>query len=220
MPRKRSCTLTREFCQGVTDNLCEALRAFSGDGSWFVDPRFRDHDWAGVLKHPDGYRIFLDFTKVKGRVYMSSMPPEGIHHRTNFQEKVVSATLDKHPQIIAKNIWRRLWPDYVVAYKKAVEDSVSREVAHVEKELMVGRFAQQHAKILHAKREPYLEDARPRTRLIFKDEKLNGIFGDIVAVGLRKSCVTLNNLPPSVVRRILNVMENLAKEIEDGNVPN
>jgi hypothetical protein len=65
-----------------------------------------------------------------------------------------------------------------------------------------------------------LEDARPRTRLIFKDEKLNGIFGDIVAVGLRKSCVTLNNLPPSVVRRILNVMENLAKEIEDGNVPN
>lgn len=123
--------------------ICDALNTFTTTPEWRVRSRAvaegeRDHFWNGtfVLDGPDGMHITISQTKGRGnaRGGYDTLPTGGMWWpgREQLPDADIHFALDKTDQQVAKDIARRLLPQYQrnwAAFKKASVDQTAHHDA-------------------------------------------------------------------------------------------
>src|SRR5258708_33417287 len=107
----------------------EIVQALGPD--WKLSTRFDAEDsqdrrpWRSRIEGPDSQALFLSNTwGPKGMLHVSGWAPDGIPHETPVRGGAlpsINVSLTKTPTQIAKDITRRLLPDYQALLTKVIE---------------------------------------------------------------------------------------------------
>lgn len=105
--------------QKALQALAKEIAKSLGNG-WTHDQSFAEddgRDWRARIDGPNQQRLFLSnsWAKQKGMLYISGWTPDGVEHDTRNPLPSINVNLSKTPDQIAKDITRRLLPDYQFA---------------------------------------------------------------------------------------------------------
>lgn len=163
--------------------------------AWTVDTSERFADHRGVyLDGPDGARLFLRFDGSYERFMVSSVWPEGAYRKIpRLTHHQISVSRDRGPDVLAREIARRLLPTYVAD----LADVTARVKAHADSAAADARLAEELADTVQIGRR----DSDGRVTWSFGDERGYGVAD--VWHGGTKVALEFRSVSPDVARRVL-----------------
>lgn len=137
---------TQDIVRQTAGAMAPVLSKVTGQ-TWTVDTSERFVDHRGVyLDGPDGARLFLRFDTTSERFIVSGVWPEGSYKITRLSRHQITVSRDRGPDVLTREIARRLLP----AYRAELIDVVARVKSYTDRAAADERLTQELADIVES----------------------------------------------------------------------
>ena len=176
----------QDILRSATGFLATAL----GTG-WRVDTEYHSA-WMTRLFGPEEMVLLLDFRR-HGRILISGVTPFAVEARSDLRNTKIGVTRERDPGAIAREITRRLLPDYQWDLQMAQETHARIVVATAARRALAAELAG-----LLGSRDPVVEmDGQSYVQFTANDDN-----GTIVLYAEDRGTVTIHRATPDTLRTI------------------